>query len=64
MRSSGPFLLRYGMMTLTGVACLGVLSLVCTQRVTGASPPPPAPGRISVEYGIDRSNMGTQWTLS
>jgi hypothetical protein len=52
------------MMTLTGVACLGVLSLVCTQRVTGASPPPPAPVRISVEYGIDRSNMGTQWTLS
>ncbi len=52
--------LRYKHIALFGVASVGVLVLSAFQVSTRPKPSPPA----LVEYGIDRSNMDTQWTLS
>ncbi|MDB5400265.1 MAG: hypothetical protein QOD93_4212 [Acetobacteraceae bacterium] len=52
------------MMRNTRLAILGAVYLILTVNTTSATSPPPASGRAPVEYGIDRSNMGTQWTIS
>ncbi len=49
---------------LLGAFSLGILLLGSFRNITHADFPVPPPGSAPVEYGIDRSNMSTEWTIS